>query len=170
MRHAKVASMGPRQDAGEDQRLTCSHHHIVTTLQWGPGRMPGKTRAIKMRSKQEPAASMGPRQDAGEDSDQRNILHVARVRFNGAPAGCRGRHTSMVMPPEGPGSFNGAPAGCRGRLLTAHIRPSRRSDASMGPRQDAGEDHPGPTGKSCAGSRFNGAPAGCRGRPGCRRR
>ena len=84
--------MGPRQDAGEDPanvilisllplcfngapagcrgRLARNDGKIILTtteLQWGPGRMPGKTMCLLGRELERIHASMGPRQDAGED-------------------------------------------------------------------------------------------------------
>ena len=35
--------MGPRQDAGEDLLLGLKYTDNCLSLQWGPGRMPGKT-------------------------------------------------------------------------------------------------------------------------------
>ena len=35
--------MGPRQDAGEDHPKIFPAHTDSPWLQWGPGRMPGKT-------------------------------------------------------------------------------------------------------------------------------
>ena len=54
--------------------------------------MPGKTEKEREAARIKAEASMGPRQDAGEDlvKDVRNF--VKTERFNGAPAGCRGRH------------------------------------------------------------------------------
>ena len=89
--HAFEASMGPRQDAGEDNVLFVFYAHVNISfngapagcrgrrnktsidikrnweLQWGPGRMPGKT-----------YATLGGGVSAAGG-------------FNGAPAGCRGR-------------------------------------------------------------------------------
>ena len=86
--------MGPRQDAGEDLPRCVTCRPGMFLLQWGPGRMPGKTNIIgrcrdqaqklqwgpgRMPGKTRHAAgvrpcrraSMGPRQDAGEDAAQR---------------------------------------------------------------------------------------------------
>ncbi len=89
---------------------------FIKLLQWGPGRMPGKTR-------------------------------------------CRGSQTA-----PGGYCFNGAPAGCRGRPRAAFSY-TWFDKASMGPRQDAGEDAGVCRAADLVSRRFNGAPAGCRGRP-----
>ena len=60
-------------------------------LQWGPGRMPGKTRGLRPVLLEGRQASMGPRQDAGEDSLTPIHMLESVTSFNGAPAGCRGR-------------------------------------------------------------------------------
>ena len=158
--------MGPRQDAGEDHVIGAQNGPVssrfngapagcrgrllgATTnllqrsrLQWGPGRMPGKTTL--------------PPELRDKDADG----------FNGAPAGCRGRQlkkgsafqeeeTLQWGPGRMPGktnmryiarrtdqmSFNGAPAGCRGRRPLECDDTLRWIEASMGPRQDAGEDN-----------------------------
>ena len=62
------ASMGPRQDAGEDT-VSMSSWLVPRSLQWGPGRMPGKTAIHQHKENMRQHASMGPRQDAGEDID-----------------------------------------------------------------------------------------------------
>ena len=109
-------------------------------LQWGPGRMPGKTAQRVGDSLDRVRASMGPRQDAGEDRASRITVLSGSWRFNGAPAGCRGRLVLVVEP--------------------------KRIDieASMGPRQDAGEDVGHFVVNVSDELCFNGAPAGCRGR------
>ena len=59
--------MGPRQDAGEDVHYDPAALRIDRVLQWGPGKMPGKTRGGGKMGGIGKRASMGPRQDAGED-------------------------------------------------------------------------------------------------------
>ena len=87
-----LASMGPRQDAGEDDTCPDGFAATISALQWGPGRMPGKTLCLSKIKQLQLSASMGPRQDAGEDGGKLIAMDVTRQRFNGAPAGCRGRH------------------------------------------------------------------------------
>ena len=63
--------MGPRQDAGEDTELPPTKVTVGGPLQWGPGRMPGKTNHMHGGEGEYASASMGPRQDAGEDASRR---------------------------------------------------------------------------------------------------
>ena len=131
--------MGPRQDAGEDNGQQLKNSRIKY-------------------------ASMGPRQDAGEDNIISKGRRMAKKGFNGAPAGCRGRLPACHLFPCAVNELQWGPGRMPGKTRERHARHHRRGDASMGPRQDAGED-PVPRGAWCRRrSGFNGAPAGCRGR------
>ena len=182
-----LASMGPRQDAGEDiggsitgsasrqcfngapagcrGRLSfcISGVHSRSRLQWGPGRMPGKTNYRLTPDFSAIPASMGPRQDAGEDGTYVRKYAAKLSRFNGAPAGCRGRHGAYSQctagwrglqwgPGRMPGktwglkkigsteiSFNGAPAGCRGRQDIAVLARDWGPELQWGPGRMPGK-------------------------------
>ena len=49
------------------QQVCVVYPAVIDQLQWGPGRMPGKTRCLRQARSFRIRASMGPRQDAGED-------------------------------------------------------------------------------------------------------
>ena len=205
--------MGPRQDAGEDAEMMerkrsfdkrfngapagcrgrpASGSYRVcfsSSLQWGPGRMPGKTHnSTVLRRCYRQLLQWGPGRMPGKTRQSRTAHISPGHSFNGAPAGCRGRllsgiglTRSLLSLQWGPGRmpgktywrdgyiprgerFNGAPAGCRGRRFPRSEFRNPKNIASMGPRQDAGEDDASLEGYLVAGQSFNGAPAGCRGR------
>ncbi len=157
------ASMGPRQDAGEDSSFNLPNDN-TSMLQWGPGRMPGKTWSPETLRGTDEQLQWGPGRMPGKTAFTEWANAVYGKGFNGAPAGCRGRQELNRRGRLLRKCFNGAPAGCRGRLRPLRAATKDICKASMGPRQDAGEDsitHNVPAGYPAC---FNGAPAGCRGR------
>ena len=107
---------------------------------------------------------MGPRQDAGEDKGQEFLFSMISVSFNGAPAGCRGRPdeyraaiSEQARLQWGPGRMPGktckhipcmagapmlqwGPGRMPGKTGWVYDATLLEMEASMGPRQDAGED------------------------------
>ena len=180
--------MGPRQDAGEDESTAacfasraasfngapagCRGRHGIpfrnqpssTQLQWGPGRMPGKTAGYRqwlgsvVRLQWGPGRMPGKTRGHHPSTGRRSELqwgpgrmpgkttmglpsHLATRKLQWGPGRMPGKTAGpWVCRPSAVPGFNGAPAGCRGRLK--EIRRATR-----------------------AGKSFNGAPAGCRGRP-----
>ena len=107
---------------------------------------------------------MGPRQDAGEDFVDENQVSIHRIASMGPRQDAGEDAVSPLVDAAVPPRFNGAPAGCRGRPCPECAPLSGRKHASMGPRQDAGEDSSRILYPSSSAQCFNGAPAGCRGR------
>ena len=131
-------------------------------LQWGPGRMPGKTHQVADGFALHHALQWGPGRMPGKTSLTFQYPFDYE-RFNGAPAGCRGRrktdreHKFSILASMGPRQDAGEDKDYKTDLTPQDI-------ASMGPRQDAGEDMFPKVGPTVRILSFNGAPAGCRGR------
>ena len=207
------ASMGPRQDAGEDIRQAVRLWHVIwcfngapagcrgrrgifcdlvlalVTLQWGPGRMPGKTlvlplldrdgRVLQWGPGRMPGKTIrivsnaavhyselqwGPGRMPGKTQTEQYDHHLSFRSFNGAPAGCRGRPLERPMDAVARTGLQWGPGRMPGKTLpivTVYVSPFvlqwgpgrmpgktpvsfrpllRDAKASMGPRQDAGED------------------------------
>ena len=159
-----AASMGPRQDAGEDGfpsivpgksifllqwgpgRMPGKTNHdsrwscVRQWLQWGPGRMPGKTRSSPIICVPLHELQWGPGRMPGKTHGKSCQIHCTRFCFNGAPAGCRGRLAGKIFS----GIIHAASMGPRqdaGEDPRWVLMDTLHPMASMGPRQDAGEDN-----------------------------
>ena len=126
--------------------------------------MPGKTRpSAPVADRAMGEASMRPQRNAGENAGIRKSRLVMRMRFNEAPAKCRGKRSSRKRRNFAGRCFNEAPAKCRGKpvgvygLLSRIFRfneapakcRGKRTDcppdrgnrrASMRPQRNAGEN------------------------------
>ena len=134
------ASMGPRQDAGEDAIQEIKRPRIALELQWGPGRMPGKTvNCHFVVFVAAHLASMGPRQDAGEDTGHELACEQAQLASMG-PRQDAGEDKFSAEEELSINALQWGPGRMPGKTVNGAQSESISAGASMGPRQDAGED------------------------------
>ena len=130
--------MGPRQDAGEDLERYARDASSEKELQWGPGRMPGKTHLVIVQLNKSWNASMGPRQDAGED-EYNNMDDSFPEMLQWGPGRMPGKTLPFFEKIAKSGQLQWGPGRMPGKTRIEEYK-KLKSNASMGPRQDAGED------------------------------